>query len=147
MAGEDRTVIVMEWDGAVDLANLARVVDAFRDIEDVEPAAFIDVLLTDDVAVAELNESFRGVPGPTDVLSFDMRPDDAEKPVVWTLGQVVISCDRAREQALDAGIDVRDELAELLVHGLLHLLGYTHDDEETTATMVERANLILSTAN
>jgi probable rRNA maturation factor len=140
----DRTIIAVEWDGAIDAERLARVTEAFRAVEGVDEAAVIDVLLTSDATVAELNERYRGVEGPTDVLAFETAPPEVERPDVWALGQVVISCDRAAEQAGGAGIELDDELAVLLVHGLLHLVGYTHDDCDSASAMDERSGLILS---
>jgi probable rRNA maturation factor len=142
----DRTIIAVEWNGAVNVERLARVVDAFRAVEGIDGAAVIDVLLTGDPAVAELNERYRGVEGPTDVLAFETAPPGVERPDVWALGQVVISCDRAAEQAGEAGIGLDDELATLLVHGLLHLAGYTHDDSDSASAMDGRSRLILSKA-
>ncbi|UCE26175.1 MAG: rRNA maturation RNase YbeY [Candidatus Coatesbacteria bacterium] len=141
---DDRTIIAVEWNGTVNVKRLARVVDAFRVVEAVDEAAVIDVLLTGDVAVAELNERYRGVKGPTDVLAFETAPPGVEKLDVWALGQIVISCDSAAEQARVTGIELGDELATLLVHGLLHLAGYNHDDGEATSAMNERSELILS---
>jgi probable rRNA maturation factor len=141
---DDRIIISVEWDGDVDVENLAKVVRAFRDAEGVEEGALVDVLLTDDATVAELNERYRGVRGPTDVLAFETAPPETEKTDVWALGQIVISCDRAEEQAGDAGIGLNAELEELLVHGLLHLVGYTHEDEETARAMADMAESVLS---
>jgi probable rRNA maturation factor len=141
---DDRTIIAVEWNGAVDVERLAKVVGAFRAVEGVDGAAVIDVLLTGDAVVAELNERYRGVEGPTDVLAFETAPPGVERPDVWALGQVVISCDRAAEQAGAAGIEIDDELATLLVHGLLHLVGYTHDDDDSASAMDSRSKLILS---
>jgi len=143
---DDRTIIAVEWNGDVDVGSLARVVDAFRAVEGVDGAAVIDVLLTGDATVAELNERYRGVEGPTDVLAFETAPPGVERPDVWALGQVVISCDRAAEQASASGIGLDDELATLLVHGLLHLAGYTHDDGDSASAMDGRSRLILSKA-
>jgi len=141
---DDRTIIAVEWNGAVDLERLSNVAVAFRAAEDVDEGAVIDILLTGDAAVAELNEIYRGVEGPTDVLAFETAPPEVEKPDVWSLGQVVISCDRAAEQAAEAGIELDDELAVLLVHGLMHLAGYNHDDSDGASAMDERSELILS---
>lgn len=141
---DDHIIISVEWDGDVDVEKLAKVVRAFRDAEGIEEGALIDVLLTDDTTVAELNERYRGVRGATDVLAFETAPPETVKTDVWALGQVVISCDRAEEQAGDAGTGLDAELEELLVHGLLHLVGYTHEDEKTARVMAETAESVLS---
>ena len=81
--------------------------------------AEISILLTDDVEIKELNRQYLGKDRPTDVLSFEM--DD---PVM--LGDVVISVERAGAQALALGFSFDAEIARLLVHGTLHLLGFEH---------------------
>lgn len=92
--------------------------------------AEVHVLVTDDRRLAELNRDFRGVEGPTDVLSF---PDGDELPSGGRLlGEIAVSLDSARRQAVEFGHDELRELSELVLHGTLHLLGYDHhvDDGE-----------------
>jgi len=90
--------------------------------------AELSVVLTDDEGIKELNRGFRRINKPTDVLSFPM--DDPRLnhtgagPVM--LGDVVISVERARAQAAEWSVSLEEELDRLLVHGLLHLLGYDH---------------------
>jgi probable rRNA maturation factor len=138
------TIIAVEWEGEVDVKRLEEIVGVFLEMEGIQKGAIVDVLLTDDTVVAELNERYRGAEGPTDVLAFEIGPPERCKTDVWALGQVVISCDRAADQALRTGVELGDELAELLIHGLLHLAGYTHDDEESASAMYDRSKLILS---
>lgn len=139
-----RTIIAVEWDGEVDVKRLKEIVRIFMETEGIQQGAIVDVLLTDDTVVAELNERYRGVKGPTDVLAFEIGPYETRKTDLWALGQIVISCDRAADQARSTGVELGDELAELLIHGLLHLAGYTHDDEESASAMDDRSKLILS---
>lgn len=68
-----------------------------------------------------MNRRFRERHAPTDVLAFDFEEEDF-------LGEVYISLDRAREQAKEYGVDEKEELRRLVVHGLLHLLGYNHEE-------------------
>ena len=97
------------------------------------------VVVTGDVAVRDLNRRYRGEDAPTDVLSFALR-EDAEEFVLppdasLRLGDVVVSLPAARRQAKEAGHSLERELALLLVHGLLHLLGYDHaSDEQRSAS-------------
>ncbi len=82
----------------------------------------------DDDAIRDLNRRFRGIDAPTDVLSFDLADDvltDARD--AGPLGEIVISYPTAERQARQAGQAVEDELARLLVHGILHLIGYHHE--------------------
>src|SRR5574338_1599751 len=87
----------------------------------------------DDAVVRELNRTYRGADATTDVLSFAQgegerfaRPEGEARH----LGDVVISLDTARRQAAEYGQDAQDEVAHLLVHGVLHLLGYDHERED-----------------
>jgi probable rRNA maturation factor len=97
------------------------------------------IVISDDEALEALNRRFRGVPRPTDVLSFqnDTRGPFAGGSADYPeyLGDVVISIDRARDQAVDAGGTLTQELQLLTVHGVLHLLGYDHETESDKAAM------------
>ncbi|MFN8472068.1 MAG: rRNA maturation RNase YbeY [Anaerolineae bacterium] len=112
----------------------------------VQGAAEISVLVTDDESLRELNRTYRGVDKATDVLSFgqdgaDMAgwPEDAPR----MLGDVVISYPRVVEQAQKAGWQEEDELLWLVIHGVLHLLGYDDEDEDGRAEMWTLGELIL----
>jgi probable rRNA maturation factor len=84
------------------------------------------LVLVDDRTIARLNEQYRGVEGPTDVLSFSMREGAFASVAPYLLGDVIISAETADRQAKSAGRALRDELATLLIHGILHLLGHDH---------------------
>lgn len=104
---------------------------------DVSPDVQLTVVLTTDAELARLNAAYRGKSGPTDVLSFvaaQGAQDPGEPPY---LGDVIISCDRARAQADALGHTVREEVRLLAVHGLLHLLG--HEDETETGAQIMEA--------
>jgi len=103
----------------------------------------VDILLADDKLLAELNEKYRDISGPTDVLAFEMGKDETDREDHWILGQVVVSCDRAVEQARALGIPFDEELARLMVHGLLHLAGYGHDNENEERRMDDATDEIL----
>lgn len=104
----------------------------------------VSVILVDDDRMRELNRTWRGVDRPTDVLSFpQLEPGEGEPhlasgpdaPVL--LGDVVISLERAREQALEYGHSLEREVGFLTAHGILHLLGYDHQDPGSEARMLE----------
>ena len=105
----------------------------------VEDASEVVIVISDDDALEDLNRRFRGVARPTDVLSFENQTRGPYS--IGTagfpryLGDVVISLDRAREQADEAGGALNDELQVLAVHGVLHLLGYGHADEREKEQM------------
>ena len=94
--------------------------------------AEISVTIVDDLHIAGLNKEYRGIEGPTDVLSFCLYETGelesrATEPLL--LGEVVVSAERAAIQAEDYGHSLERELAFLVVHGILHLMGYEHDEE------------------
>ncbi|MDM7999117.1 MAG: rRNA maturation RNase YbeY [Dehalococcoidia bacterium] len=96
----------------------------------------LSLLITDDAAVRELNKTYRGQDRTTDVLSFALEADSCgNAPVAFVmppeemthLGEVIVSYPKAVKQAAEREHPVEDELALLVVHGVLHLLGYDHD--------------------
>lgn len=89
--------------------------------------AEVSVLVTGDDRVRELNRSYRGVDASTDVLSFP-GGEDLPSGGRW-LGEVVISLETARRQAVELGHGELEEVEELLLHGILHLLGYDHEHD------------------
>lgn len=90
----------------------------------------VTIVLVDDPTIAAMNARDRGVEGPTDVLSYPLHePDDLGFPTLPHLGDVIVSLDTARRQARERGVDPWHEVAELVAHGLLHLLGHDHQEE------------------
>ncbi len=96
--------------------------------------ADLTLVVSDDDAIRELNRNFLGNDSPTDVLSFPANEMDPETGRRY-LGDVIISLPRAREQAEGAGHPVEAELQLLVIHGVLHLLGYNHAEAEEKALM------------
>jgi len=94
------------------------------------PSGTLTVLFCGDDEIAALNRRWRGVRGPTDVLSFSGRGGAAGGPA--HLGDIVISLETARRQAREARRPFAREIEILLVHGLLHLLGYDHENDDGT---------------
>ena len=92
----------------------------------------VTIAITDDESITELNRQYRDVEGPTDVLSFPM---DAMPGDVPYLGDLVIAYPYASAQATREGHTLDDSLTLLVVHGMLHLLGYDHDTPERRADM------------
>jgi len=108
------------------------------------PTAECSVLLVDDAAIASLNRTYRGVDGPTDVLAFPMSEGRFGSSWPDLLGDVVISAETARRQAGGCGRDLRAELALLLVHGILHLVGYDHGGLKERRRMWRKQREILA---
>ena len=103
------------------------------------------LVLTDDELIATLNRDYRGHDRPTDVLSFDYGRGDehAETDAAEVKGEIYISLERARQQAAERQIPLLDEVARLLVHGLLHLSGYDHETEEELLWMESETDILL----
>jgi len=106
-----------------------------RLVEEVAPGkGALTVRLVGDGPMRRLNREFRNVDSTTDVLSF---PGE-ETPEGPYLGDVVISVPTARRQAADRGHDVERELRTLLIHGVLHCLGYDHERDDGEMNRLER---------
>lgn len=101
--------------------------------------AEVSVTLTDDAHIHELNKTYRGVDRPTDVLSFALteseEPEVEGGPETEILGDLVLSVERVAAQAEEYGHSLRREAAFLTVHGMLHLLGYDHIEDEDREEM------------
>jgi len=95
----------------------------------------VSILLTDDEEVRELNRSFRGKDYPTDVLSFSIDEEVGGKRI---LGDVVISVDTAKRQAGERGETLTQTINRLLIHGILHLLGYDHEKSPEDAVVFKK---------
>jgi probable rRNA maturation factor len=115
--------------------------------ENTPPAAVSNVV-TGDAMVRDLNRRYCGEDAPTDVLSFALREGTEEFVLPpgesLRLGEVVISLPTARRQARQAGHSVEREVALLLIHGLLHLLGYDHAVAADRQRMESRQDALLA---
>ena len=109
------------------------------------PEAEVSVTLTDNVHIQALNRDYRGLDAPTDVLSFALT--ESEEPASFgapiSLGDIVISVERAEEQAEEYGHSLRREMVFLTVHAMLHLLGYDHVDEADREEMEQEQRVIM----
>ena len=109
--------------------------------------AEVSFTLTDNNYIHELNKQYRGIDRPTDVLSFAL--NESEEPeisggtAVNVLGDIIISVERAKEQAADFGHSLRREIAFLTVHGMLHLLGYDHMEDEEREEMEAEQRFVM----
>ena len=136
-------------------AFLRKVIRTALAAEGVDFPCEIDVLLTDDPGIRAINREMRQVDRATDVLSFpafDLRPGELPGPEdadpatgLVPLGDMMISLEHAARQSKEYGHSNRRELAYLVVHSVLHLLGYDHLDEgPQKARMREREEAILA---
>jgi probable rRNA maturation factor len=99
--------------------------------------AGVTVAFVSDRAMRELNRRWRGKEGTTDVLSFPAGQDEFEKVEGLRLGDVVISVEQAARQASEHGLSFEDEVAQLILHGLLHLCGYDHEIDKGEMNVLE----------
>lgn len=106
--------------------------------------AVVSVLLCDDDFIHELNKTYRGVNRPTDVLSFAMNEGETITGDSELLGDIIISVDTAIKQAPSLGHNTTEEITSLLVHGLLHLLGYDHQTESDELKMMKTTEHVLN---
>ncbi len=110
-------------------------------------AGQVTLVITDDQGIQALNRQFLDLDAPTDVLAFSAQEEDqgfvTAPEAARYLGDVIVSYPRAVVQATEAGHETEQELALLVVHGILHLLGYDHADEDEKATMWGRQETIL----
>lgn len=110
--------------------------------------AEVGVTLTGDDYIKELNKTYRGKDAATDVISFALNegeePEIINGPALNLLGDIVISVERAAEQAEEYGHSVEREIAFLTVHGMMHLLGYDHAEESDRQEMRKEEEYVLS---
>ncbi len=136
-------------------ALIRRVIRTVLSMQGVDFPCEVDVLVTDDAGIHQINRDMRQVDRPTDVLSFpefELTPGelpgqkDADPGTgLVPLGDMVLSMERVQAQAKEYGHSNRRELAYLVVHSVLHLLGYDHLDEgPMKAQMREREEVIMA---
>ena len=101
------------------------------------PEKELSILFTDDKRIADLNNRYLGRKGPTNVLAFPMREGQASEFDSPMLGDVVISVDTALRESEALEEDLEYSIDRLLIHGLLHLLGYDHEKSDSEAALME----------
>lgn len=131
------------YESIADMASsVLELSDDFKDID-------VNIIIMDNESIWEINLAQRGIDAPTDVLSFPMfefseickLPDISEEEAI--LGDIIISLDRAREQAEEYGHSLKRELGFLFLHGLLHILGFDHETEKERMEMEAYQDKIL----
>ena len=105
-----------------------------------------DVTIVDNKTIHKINQEFRNVDRPTDVISFAFLDEESERKLKGgpiNLGQIIISYEKAEEQAKEYEHSLKREMVFLFVHGMLHLLGYDHMNEEDEKVMFDLQDNIL----
>ncbi|MBU1162498.1 MAG: rRNA maturation RNase YbeY [Proteobacteria bacterium] len=98
----------------------------------------ISILIVDDPQIAILNKKYLRRYGPTNVIAFPMRTEQFSNINPELLGDVVISIETAEKEGKSIGISMEERFTQLLVHGILHLLGYDHEKSEQEADKMEK---------
>ena len=126
------------------------VILASLDLEKFPYEAEVHLLLVDNASIREINREQRGIDKPTDVLSFPMAAYAERQPDIFhpdtgeaVLGDIVISVEKAAEQATEYGHGQKREFAFLIAHSMLHLMGYDHMQPEEAAVMEKKQREIL----
>jgi len=139
-----------EFRALVDKGRVRRVVRQVLKAERVPPPYEISLVFTDSETVQRLNRDYRGIDEPTDVLAFYVLPQKGATSSfvlppdgVTRLGEVIISYPQALAQAKEQGHSLERELALLVIHGILHLLGYDHEESVEEHKMREREKGLL----
>ncbi len=132
--------------GRITAAELRRIASYVMDQQEVAKGVTAEIVLGDSDTVRELNRLYRGRDEPTDVLSFAAHEGDffQESPdEAPSLGEVIVCLPVAEAQATAAGRAVQGEIAHLLVHGLLHIMGHDHEDPAEGEEMKQREDTLL----
>lgn len=123
----------------VDELRLVQLASFALDQLRIHPQAELSILLVDEATMGDYHERFMDLPGPTDVLSFPMDelrpPSDDEEPPLGLLGDIVLCPSVTAAQAAENGRTPEAEADYLLVHGVLHLLGFDHAEPEEKRVM------------
>ena len=142
-----------DFQGCIDKRWLRRLVKESLAAHGVGAQVELSLLITDDATVRELNKKYLGKDKITDVLSFALEADKRSGAAagfvmppgeIIHLGEVIVSYPKAAEQAEERNHAVEDELALLVVHGVLHLLGYDHDKPAREREMRSLEQRVLS---
>ena len=150
MLEEIEIFVEEKFRGVVDGGWVKKIVRQVLKAEGVVPPYEVSLVFTDSETVKQLNRDYRGVDEPTDVLAFYMLPQKGADGSfalppdgVTRLGEVIISYPQAVEQAKEQGHSPEKELALLVIHAILHLLGYDHEEPQEEAKMRTREKELL----
>lgn len=123
--------------------TIERMIFSIFQILNVDENSGLSILVTSETELHKLNRQYLDIDKPTDVLSFESNEVDPETGCLF-LGDIALSYPTAEKQAVEAGHPVENEITLLLIHGILHLLGYDHDSQSEKAEMWQKQQSILS---
>ena len=122
--------------------DVSRVLKASVEIEGLKEAIFT-VIIVDNTYIHQLNKTYRNIDRSTDVITFALEDTKDIKTVPRLLGDIYISIEKAKEQALEYGHSLKREICFLAVHGFYHLLGFDHQTLEEEKVMFARQEALL----
>ncbi|EGO63322.1 rRNA maturation RNase YbeY [Acetonema longum] len=147
-------IIISSFDDSPVPASVTKVISSVlamaAEVYQLTPGHEVSVTLADNQYIQELNREYRGKDRPTDVLSFALNEGDEPEilagpdGIATLLGDIIISLEMAESQAREYGHSLERELAYLTVHGMLHLLGYDHEEAAEKILMRQEEESILS---
>jgi probable rRNA maturation factor len=131
---------------------MQEIVSKTLSTENLPPNIEISLVITGQERIRELNKEYRDIDSPTDVLSFSMSEHKDEEQTAFIgppdglvhLGEVIVSYPQAQIQARERGHSLNKEMAILIIHGVLHILGFDHEKPEMEPSMTAREQEILS---
>lgn len=132
-----------EYEPVVNNQLLIDTAQAVLDELNNGPEVDLCISIEDDSTLADLNYKYLGVANPTDVLSFELNEHNPETGRQY-LGDIIISYERVLDQSRNAGHSVEAELRLMVIHGILHLLGYDHSNLTQKAEMWRQQNKLLN---
>jgi probable rRNA maturation factor len=148
MSEEIEIAIKEEFRELIDEGNLRNIVQRVLELEKAPSPCEMSIVITDSKTIHDLNRDYRGIDSPTDVLSFCLanKEEKESSPFILPpddtthLGEVIISYPQAIEQAAAQKHPIDRELTILLIHGVLHLLGFDHEqlDDEVKMQTLEK---------
>jgi probable rRNA maturation factor len=143
-------VVDEEFREMVDERQVREIVLQVLHGEGICPPCQVSLVFTDSEIVQGLNRDYRGLDEPTDVLAFPLLSQHESDPAftlppdgITHLGEVIISCPQTAQQAREQGHSFERELAVLIIHGMLHLLGFDHEEPGDETRMRDREKTIL----
>ncbi|MEA2103429.1 MAG: rRNA maturation RNase YbeY [Candidatus Cloacimonadota bacterium] len=127
----------------LDVNKLENIITFIFETENASANDQLNVVIADNKFLQDLNKRFRNIDRPTDVLSFsleDEKPSDSNS----VLGDVYISSEKAVSQATEYGVPLQIEIERLMIHGILHLLGYEHDESRKRKIMEKKTEYFMN---
>ena len=139
-------IIKSNFRKSINKSSLEKAYKSTLTFLNIELSPNVSLYITDDQEMMRYNLEYRGINSSTDVLSFNNEFIDLETGEAY-LGDVIISFDTAKQQALEYNHSIEEELQFLVIHGLLHLFGYNHENEIEKKEMWKLQNKILESLN